>query len=30
MDMITCWKMLWNGVQVLKINDNNLDVERQL
>ena len=30
MDMIACWEMFWNGMQALKINGNNLDVERKL
>ena len=30
MDIFARWKMLWNGVHVLNINGNNLDVERQL
>ena len=30
MDIIARWRTLWNGVHVLNINGNNLDVERQL
>ena len=30
MNMNACWEMLWNGMRVLNINDNNFDVERQL